>query len=319
MIILKLQRFFTTLLTVAMVFSLSACNSSLGMYINVKSGDVYKYHTLTSITSNTEISGQSSTANQDTTTDFKITVDNIDSEGNFTMNYVYDHIKFESEANGTKQTYDSNNTDTDDFSDVYKSIIGKGFTTKMTKYGEVIEVSGVDDLIDTMVKSMNPDITDETYIEDTKKSFKSTFGDSALKSLVQQSTKIFPENNIKVGDSWDIENTINSIVEINTKTTYTLDKIENKIAHISVKSDFTTDSSKTNDYMGMDMTTDLSGKMTGTIRVDTTNGFLSEGEMTQNMSGKMSVVVPSIQGSEEQTVDIPMDSTSIVTYSTTKM
>lgn len=317
---MKLKNFFTTLLIVSMVFSLSACNSGLGMYINVKSGDTYKYNTLTSITSNTEIAGKSSTANQDTTTEFKITVDNIDSEGNITMNYVYDHIKFESESDGTKQTYDSKNkTDTGDFSNVYKSVIGKGFKTKMTKYGEVIEVTGVDDLLDTMAKALNLGITDETYIEETKESFKSTFGDNALKSLVQQSTKIFPNISVKVGDSWIIENTINSIVEINTKTTYTLDKIENKIAHISVKSDFTTDSSKTNDYMGMAMTTDLTGKMAGTIRVDTTNGFLSEGEITQNMSGKMSVVVPSIEGSEEQTVDIPMDSTSKITYSTTKM
>lgn len=323
MIILKLKNFLTALLIATLVFSLTACNSNLGMYINVKSGDVYKYHTVTNITSNTEIVGQSTTAKQDTTTDFKVTIDSVDSEGNIKMNYTFDKIKFESEAAGEKQTYDSSNSDTDDFSKVYKSIIGKGFTTKMTKQGAVTEVSGVDDLISTMLDAMELDTSDDAYLQETKTNLQSSFGDNALKTLIQQSTKVFPENDVKIGDTWSIENTINSIVEINTKTTYTLDKIENKIAHISVKSDFTTDSSKTHKYtqMGieMDMTTDLIGKTTGTIRVDTTNGFLSEGEITQKMTGKMSVVVPSIEGSKEETVDIPMDSTSKVTYSVTKM
>ena len=324
MIILKLRNFFTALLIAAMVFSLTACNSNLGIYINVKAGDVYKYHTLTSITSNTEIMGESTSTTQDTTTDFKVTIDSVDSEGNITMNYMFDNIKFESEAAGEKITYDSsNNSDTDDFSKVYKSIIGKGFNTKMTKHGEVSEVSGVDDLIISMLDAMELDTSDDANIQETKTYLQSSFGDNALKTLIQQSTRVLPENDVKIGDSWTIENTINSIVEINTKTTYTLDKIQNKIAHISVKSEFNTDSSKTHKYPGMgidmDMTTDLTGKTTGTIRIDTTNGFLSEGEITQQMTGKMSVVVPSIEGSEEETVDIPMDSTSKVTYSITKM
>ena len=319
MIILKIKNLLSALLIVAMVFSLTACSSTLGMNINVKAGDVYKYHTLTDITSNSEIVGQSTTTKQATTTDFKITIDSVDSEGNIAMKYIFDNIKFESETEGEKLTYDSSNSNTNDFSKVYKSIIGKGFSTKMTKHGEVTEVSGVDDIINTMIDAMEIDPSNDAYLQETKANLQSSFGDNALKTLIQQSTKVFPENDVKVGGSWSIENTINSIVEINTKTIYTLDKIENNIAHISVQSDFTTDSSKTHNYSGMDMTTDLVGKVTGTIRIDTTNGFLSEGEITQQMSGKMSVVVPSIEGSEEETVDIPMDSISKVTYSITKM
>jgi len=319
MIILKLKSFVVVFFTTVVLLSLTACNTNHKMHINVKSGDEYKYHTLISITSDNEIYGQTSSAKQDTTTEFKIKVDNVDSEGNITMNYIYDHIKFEADTDGTKQLYDSDNSNPNDFSAVYKNIVGKGFTAKMTKYGEVTEVTGVDELLNTIVTTLYPGMDDETYIEETKKSFNSTFGDFALKSLVQLSTKIFPDKKVKIGDSWDIEATINTIEEINAKITYTLDKIENKTAYLSVKSEFSTDKSKVKDYMGMAMTTDLTGTITGTIKVNMDNCFISEGELTQNLSGKMSVVVPSISGSEEETLDIPMNSTTVSTYSITKM
>lgn len=319
---LRLKKVLPVFLVAAMVFSLSACNSKLGLVITAKTGDSYKYHTLTSITSSSEMQNQKTTNKQDTTTDFIVTVDNVDSEGNFTMNYKYDSIKFESDSNGSKQTFDSSSSDsTDSSTSMYKSVIGKGFTTKMTKFGEVTEVSGVDELLDSMIQTMDfgEDENKETNIEDAKENLKTSFGDEALKSIIQQSTKVFPSDNIKVGDSWDIDTSVSSIVEIDTKTTYTLDKVEKKIAYISVKSEYSTDASKPSDYMGMEMTTDISGSMTGTITVDTRNCILSNGDMTQNMSGKMSVKIPSAEGSEAQTLDIPMDSTVKITYSTTKM
>lgn len=316
---MKLKRYFVGIFTAVMFFSLTACNSSnIDLYINAQAGDVYKYHTVSSIVSSSDIMGNTIAQKQDTTTDFIINIDSVDSDGSVTANYLYDYICFETDTNGTKQTYDSN--DTSEESVMYKNIIGKGFSTKITKYGEVTEVSGVDETLNTLIDSAYPGLDDDATRESLKTSFSSTFGDSAVKALVQQSTNIFPKTPIKKGDSWEISNTINTIVEINTTTTYTLDSINDNIANLSMKSEFITDKSEIHDYAGtgMEMTVDMTGNTTGTITIDTTNGFLSTGNLKQELSGTMSVTVPSIEGSEEEKVDIPMASTTTVTYSTTK-
>jgi len=46
---------------------------------------------------------------------------------------------------------------------------------------------------------------------------------------------------------------------------------------------------------------------------------LSEGEIIQQISGNMSLVIPAMEGIESQTLELPMESKVTITYSTTKM
>jgi hypothetical protein len=306
-----------------LAFSFSSCNGKLALFINAKSGDSYKYHVALNQTTNVEYGEETSKNNQNMVTDFIITVDDVDSEGNLAMSYKYDAIRIDSESDGNKQTIDSNNADDDDpVSKLYNSFIGKGFSVKMNKFGEVNEVSGVDELFDSMIASMGIDENESTQalMETMKEGLKDSYGDQALKSTIEQSTRVFPQTeNIKVGDSWTVDNSFKSIMNIDMQITYTLEKVEGDVAHISVKSDIETDDSKTDDYMGMVMSADLSGKMTGTIKVNISNGFLSEGEIEQEISGKMNLMVPETEGGEGQSIELPMSFTTKATYSTTKM
>lgn len=322
MIILKLKKGLSALFISVMILSLSSCNSNISMYINSNTGSNYKYHILTSITSTTEINNQKSTTTQDTTTDFIFSVDEVDSEGNLTLSYKYDKIKLDIDTNGAKNTIDTSSSDQSNTeSAMYKSIIGKGFTTKVTKLGEVTEVNGIETLIDSMIESVysSDDEDMKAYADEVKENLTSSFGEKSIKSLIQQATKIFPDKNVKVGTSWEIPTTVNSVVEIDTKTIYKLEKVKDNIAYISVKSEYKTDSSKPSDYMGMEMTTDITGIMSGTIKVDTRDCLISEGELTQTTKGSMSLKAPETEGGQSETVQIPVDTLSKINYSTTKM
>jgi len=320
---LRSKRILTFLMVTLLVFSLSACNSKLALFINAKTGDSYKCHIVVNQTTNMEYGDETGTSTQNMVTDFIIAVDDVDSEGNLTMNYKYDALSIETEENGNKETFDSKNADADDpVSKLYNSIIGKGFLVKMTKFGEVKEISGIDEFLGSMLDSMGIDEDESTQalMEQMKASLRESFGEDALKSSIEQSTRVFPETeNIKVGDSWTIENSFKSIVNLNMEATYTLEKIEEKIAHISVKSDFEVDDGKSINYMGVEMLADLSGKMTGNIKVNINNGLLSEGELNQEVTGKMSLVMPAMDGGESQTIELPINITSKATYTTTKM
>lgn len=191
----------------------------------------------------------------------------------------------------------------------------------MTKYGEIKEISGIDNLLNSVVDSVDFGEAEgaQALKEQMKESLKQSFGDESIKSAVQ-SAVIFPDKgNIKAGDTWTVEDSVKSFVDINVTTTYTLDKIEGDTAYISVKADLKTDSSNSADYMGMDMTADFSGTVTGNIKVNIKNGFLSEGQITQEISGKMSLVIPAMEGIESQTIELPVDYKTTITYTTTRM
>lgn len=318
MIILRFKKFLVVVLSIAVILSLNACSSRHEFFINVKAGDEYKFLTETSIYANYDIYGQITSTTQNTSKEFKILVDSLDSNGNSSLKYVYDYVKLESETDGTKEVYDSSNPIEDIYSKVYANLIGKSFNVNMTKYGKITELLGADEVIDDVVASLLPDDTDEEYLARVKNTLYSSFGNATMRPIIQLPTNIFPEKKKKVGDSWTIESTIISVAEIDMKTTYTLDKIENNIAYISVQSEFTSDKTKTHDYQGMDMKADLTGNTTGSIKIDITNGLLSEGEINQKIKGKMIVNIPSFMGSQEETMDIPMNSTTKTTYSITQ-
>jgi len=55
----------------------------------------------------------------------------VDSEGNLTVEYKYDAMKFDMDANGINESFDSKDANSDNpMAAIYNSFIGKGFTAK---------------------------------------------------------------------------------------------------------------------------------------------------------------------------------------------
>jgi len=114
---MKSKRILVVLVATVMVFSLISCNLGLALYINAKAGESYKYHV--------------ETTNQNIAFDFIATVNEVDSEGNLTVEYKYDAMKFDMDANGINESFDSKDANSDNpMAAIYNSFIGKGFTAK---------------------------------------------------------------------------------------------------------------------------------------------------------------------------------------------
>jgi len=97
---MKSKRILVVLVATVMVFSLISCNLGLALYINAKAGESYKYHVETVQTVDVKQNGQKITTNQNIAFDFIATVNEVDSEGNLTVEYKYDAMKFDMDANG---------------------------------------------------------------------------------------------------------------------------------------------------------------------------------------------------------------------------
>ncbi|MDP4091848.1 MAG: DUF6263 family protein [Bacillota bacterium] len=314
---MKIKILLTSVLIAVFVFSLSACTGgNLALYINVQKGDNYKYHVNSNTTSEVDLNGQSTKSVQKSSTDYTVSVQDVSSDGLMTLNYKFDAFKTDMEANGENQSFDSKNPDESNaMSSVYKNLIGKGFSAKMNKLGEVSEVTGIDSLLDSIMNSVDTKGNSEAKatIDQLKESLKSSFGDKAIISSIQQSSKVFPKGDVKVGDSWETTYSLNSIIAIDITTKYTLDKVDGDTAYVSLKSDYKTNPSKSMDLMGMKMKPDLSGSMTGNIKINIKNGFISSGDMKQELSGKMTV-----DAGTAGTMEMPMKITTTIDYSTVK-
>lgn len=87
----------------------------------------------------------------------------------------------------------------------------------------------------------------------------------------------------------------------------------------AIQSDYEIDDSSPTNLMGIEMTTDLNGHLTGNIKTNIENGFIFEGEMTQILTGNMKTNMSSPDGSEIGSLKILIDSNTVITYSTTKV
>lgn len=312
----KLKKIFAVALMAMVAFSMSACSGGMNLYINAKAGDSYKYHLVSNTASTYEANGEEITSTQEMTTDYVINVKDVDAEGNVTMDYKYDALKMSAESEGVVQSFDSKSPDLNDpTAKIYNSLIGNGFSVKMTKFGEIKEIDGVDALLDSMVDSFDLEGAEETEELKTqlKETLKQSFGSEALISMLEQSTNIYPQKEVKVGDSWETKYGINAIIQMEVTVKYTLEKVEGTTAYVAVSANIETDGEQPGTFMNIPVNSTLKGTMKGNIKMDTTNAFLSEGEFTEELEGSLSVAI-----SEEESFELPMKATIEMNYTMAK-
>ncbi len=306
---------------------MNACSNPIGLSVNVSKGDSYKYHIEVSQTNRFELLGQNSTTKQDAIMDLDITVDDIEPNGDITMSYKYETLNVEIDADGVKSIISTDDGDSDDpMAMLYNGMVGKGFKVKMSKNGEVKDIIGVNDLLDSMIDSIANSIDIEEdmqpFLSDMRENLKEILGDEVLRESISQSTSALPDvGDVKIGDSWTVKDELQTFMPMELETTYTLEKIEDGFAHISVKSEQRIQSADPINMFGIDMVPDLVSNTTGDVKINVKNGFLSEGEMEQKLTGKMTISMLGMEDLEDfdmGDMELPMETVTKTVYSITK-
>ncbi len=102
-------------------------------------------------------------------------------------------------------------------------------------------------------------------------------------------TKIFPENEINVGDTWEKAATINSISQFETVTTFQLDSVTEDFYIITAKADIKSPEDASMDMMGLKAKVDLAGPLTATYSVNKNTGWINNAKTEQQLDGSMTV------------------------------
>jgi len=125
-------------------------------------------------------------------------------DGVITYKVKYDSINVVSgvtaQDSSIKATYNSNVKDSmynkADFIQ-YNAIIGENFFIRVTAKGEITDVYGLERVYEKMFKAFG-----DTLKEAEKSQIKESFGNDAIKSVMQQQFQIFPDNEVVKDSAW---------------------------------------------------------------------------------------------------------------------
>lgn len=311
---MKLKKLVAAFCTVVMLFVVSGCNQALDLGLKVQKGDKYNTHMVNNQETLANFNNQEIKTNQIMDMNLSLEVKDIDQDKNVTIYYKYDSMKISSESASQKIEYDSEQDDENNpLSLVYGGIIGKGFTVKLDKKGQVLEIKGIDELLDSMVATIPGDSEQKQAF---KKSLAQTFGDDAIKAMLEQSMNYYPKQSVKTGDTWENKMDINVLFPITITNKWKLLGEKDGLLNIDVQATIKADSKNESvDFMGVKANVNLAGDCKGTINVNKANGITGNGKLVQNMSGEMELLASK---SVPESFKMPMKITSNITFETTK-
>jgi len=152
--------------------------------------------------------------------------------------------------------------ETDVQSRIFHSLIGARVRMMMTPTGDVVEVEGGEELVNTMVDAAG--IEDDFTREMLSVSLQKEFGSEALSKSYEQMTYFYPAGPVGEGDSWETQ--FNGKLSANNR--WTLDNQSGDTSEISGTAEAILD------VVDEQTTMKLEGRQTSKLTVNSKNGLL---------------------------------------------
>ncbi|MEO7922312.1 MAG: DUF6263 family protein [Chitinophagaceae bacterium] len=270
-----MKRFIALSLFVAAVFILPACQSSSKtasgskmLKFNLENGKGYDYEMI--INMDQEMGGQK--VQMDMSNYYSMDVV-ADEGGTKTLSTTYDRFKMKMVMAGINIEVDSDKplpsmgkTDTGEdpmkmMNAILGAIKGRKFTMKVNPEGKILEVTGFADMAKSIADSMN---LDPEKREKIMADFNKQFNEKGIMDQFERVLYIFPNKEVKVGDSWQKTTSPGGAMGGKYVSTYTVTEIEGDMVTLEEKSKI--------DGVSDEMT--MNGEITGTIVVDSKTGLV---------------------------------------------
>jgi len=194
-----------------------------------------------------------------------------------TIKTTYDRIEMAMDLMGTGQKMEFSSekeVDPMNFMEIPSKMLaalkGKSFLMQVNEKGEIISVSGLDKIGETMVNAVN---LPEEMKQKILQGFKGQFSEDAVKQMFSQSFNIFPNKLVSIGDTWRKTTTSTAPINLEGTTTYTVKNIKNHLIYLTSNSKFKGDDNAT-------------GTETGKLIVDARTGLVTEASFEQKLNGK---------------------------------
>lgn len=279
----KLIYCFAGIMALLSIVGLEACQTAKTstatkmLKFNLEKGKGYDYELTTNM--DQEIMGQP--MKMDMVMYYSMDVSGED-EGAKTIIASFERFKMKTEVAGFNldvdtdkplpaESGDSNDDPFKAINKVFSAVKGQKFTMKVNAEGKITDVQGFETMAASIADSLSLD-TEER--EKLMKEFKGLFNAEEIKQGLERYWYIFPNKEVKVGDSWDKTTEMGGNMPGTYKSTYTVTDIEGDMITLE-------ESTKIQAKEGETMS--ITGTVTGTIVVDSRSGLVVKADQDMKM------------------------------------
>ena len=192
-----------SLLIALVVFSsvfAQSTGDTMKLQLRLEEGKTYTLKMVTEQKISQEVQGMNIDATTIIGFGYLFDAEKVNPDGTISVKITHDSVQFKIESAMVQLDYDSENpTDVDNpMVKIFAAFAGESYVCKIASDGEVIEVTGVEEMMASVLKKM--DLPEGPEGETTKKGLEDQFGhtEDNMKSMFA----FYPVNPVGIGDSW---------------------------------------------------------------------------------------------------------------------
>jgi len=277
------MRTITTLLC-TLVLMTTGFAQKAKLTLNLEEGKTYKHITRLVTTLNQDVYGQKMEIIITIEGSMSFLVNTVTKTG-YVITTQYDWMKISMGMPQGKMELSSENPAEDDsFSQLLAEMKLIPCQMTMDRKGKILEMENVDAKWKAVMEQF--DQIPETQQKQLQSQMLEAFGKDARTGSIEMLTAIFPEKAVKKGAQWSSTTTRKTGMPFALSNTYTYEGNEDGLAIISVRSSVeSSDKEEWPESNGMTVRHELSGSLSGQIKVDLKSGWAREAMMEQNLEG----------------------------------
>ncbi|MDD2195912.1 MAG: DUF6263 family protein [Bacteroidales bacterium] len=305
----RLAKTFSIVMAFVATATFSFAANEVDLKFNLKKGDVTKYRTTIDQNTIQTIGGMEQKVQMNQVFEYTIDVKDIANNGDFRTQITYTRVAINMVAGGMDMAFDSDDESTANpqFAS-FGALIGKSINATFTPKGKIIELDGVDAMIETMINELAGD--NEAIKAQIGENLTQSFDNEKMKQMFGGSFIEYPAKPVKVGTKWTENLTINNQFTLNVINSYEVKGVDADFVNLDVTSTLATTPGNKSEMQGMEVSFNLFGTQSGTIKVEKKTGKVVESTVNQNISGNLSADMGG------QNMDIPM---TVASKSATKI
>lgn len=161
------------------------------------------------------------------------------------------------------------------------------FNMSVTPAGKVTAVTGLDNIFEELFNQFGS--LSEMEKAQMRAQIEETYGSEALKNSFEQSFVFLPENDVAVGETWEVNSTISGQFPVKVNGKYSLKSINDTSYVISNEANIVMSGDEPVAARGIEMKMDITGTMKGDIVISRESGWILYSDVDQNFKGKVMV------------------------------
>ena len=273
--------------------------SKILLRLNLQKGSIYEMTLNMSSNIDQEMMGQKMKIDQKMEMVWSYEVKDILPNHNFLIDYSVVKTKLNMNMNGKVVDLDSEgNEDGNVMIRALKDICKAKLTLEINPKGQVEKLEGIDAMKE--IFAGNPQLVQSM----------SMFADDvSFSSFVSQTFNYFPEKEVGLGDKWTAFFKIPSMMNMETTLNFEVATMDKHETVLNVVSEVNMDSPV--EQSGMKMNMKMKGTQTGTMTIDTRDGWFRESKLDQKFDMKLKMKNP--QSGEDMEIPIAVDAVTKMT------